>query len=111
MVGVCSSVGEEDGVMGINKGGIIIQNDLPVCVVLAVAAFSTVPLVLKGVSMCVVLLSTWDKDVKCEGMRVCVDQWSEWGKGLTCNGCMKCSGELPNEGGLKDVWLIIKGEV
>ena len=108
VVGVCSSVGEEDGILSVNEGCGVVQDDLPVCMVLAVATFSTESPVLEGVGMCVVLLGTWNEDVECKGMRVCVDQWLEWGTGFTCNGCMKCSGELLDEGGLKDVQLIVK---
>ena len=106
---MCGSVGKENSVAGVDEGGRIVQGDLPVNVVLVVSMFFIELLVFKGV--CVVFLSTGDRDVEGERMGVCVDQGSEQGMGLTCNGCMKCSGDLPDKGGLKDMWLIVKGEV
>ena len=62
-------------------------------------------------NMCVVFPGTRDEDMEGKRMGMCINQWSEWGMGLTYDGCMKCSGELSDKGGLKDIWLIVKGEV
>ena len=97
-----SSVGKEDSILSIDEGGVIVQSDLPVCMVLAVVVFFTISPVFEGVSIHIMLLGSWDEDMEHEGMRMCVDQWPEWGTGLTCDGCTKCSGELLDKGWPKD---------
>ena len=102
-MGVCGSIDEEDGIVGVNEGGIIVQSGSPASLVLAAATFFVESPVLKGVGVCVVLPGTRDEDVKGKRMGMCVNQWSERGAGLSCDGCTKCSGDLPDEGWLKDV--------
>ena len=111
MAHVCGSVSKEDGIVAIDKGGIIVQSDLPVHVVLTDASLSAGSPVCEGVSMGVVFPDTRFEDMECMRMWVGVHQRSQWCTGLTCDGCIKCSGELSDEGGLNDVRLIVKGEV
>ena len=84
MVNVCGSVDEEDGILGIDEGCGIVQTDSPVCVILAATMHLTIPPVLKGMGMHVVLLSTWDEDMECVEVQIGSNQQLEWGMGPTC---------------------------
>ena len=54
-------VRKEDSIAGVDEVCGIVQSDLVVSVVLTVSMFMAEPPVLKGMSVCVVLLSAWDK--------------------------------------------------
>jgi hypothetical protein len=61
--------------------------------------------------MCVMLPGTRDELVEHVRTQMGVHQWSQWCIGLACNGYTEGGGKLSDEGGLKNVQLIIKGEV
>ena len=110
MACVGGSIGEEDSVSGIDKGVGAVQGDLVAGVVLTVSVFVAEPPVLEGVSVRVVRPSTRDKLV--EGVRTWmgVHQWSQWCVGFFGDGYMEGGGKLAYKRGLKDTWLIVKGE-
>ena len=111
MMCLCGCIGKEDSVAGIDKGCRVVQGDLPASVVLAASVFSAESPMFEGVGMSIVLPCPRDEVMKHVRMWVGVHQQSQWCIGFTCNGYMNCSVELPDKGGLKDAWLIVKGEV
>ena len=61
--------------------------------------------------MCVVCPSARLELMECMRAQVGIHQWSQWCVTPFGNGYMEGSGELSDEGRLKDTQLIIKGEV
>ena len=104
-------ISKEDCITVVDEGCGVVQRNLPPSVVLIVSSLIAEPPVFEGMGMCVVLLGTRGELVECIRMWVGVHQWSQWCVGFMCNGYTEGSGELSDEGGLKDMQLIIEGEV
>ena len=106
-----SPVGEEDSIVGIDEGVMVIQSVLEFGVVLIVPMLAAEEVALEGMSVCVMCPSTGLKLVACVRTWVGVHQQLQWCVALFGNGYTESGGKLLDEGGLKDMWLIVKGEV
>ena len=102
------SICKEDSIASVDEGVGVVQSDLVAGVILAVPTLMAEELALKGMSMCVVCAGPGFEFVECVRTWVGVHQWSQQCVALFGNGCTEGSGELPDEGGLKDTRLIVR---
>ena len=94
---VGGSIGEEDSIVGIDKGVMVVQSALVPGMVLTVPMFLAEELTLKGVSMCIVHLNARLELVECMRTSVGVHQQSQQCVALLGDGYTEGSGELSDK--------------